>query len=180
MEKDRRAEIIEAAKKRFALNGYAPTSMDDIAKDVGINKASIYYFFKGKEQIFEAIIEEVIMQIRDFHDQEIKVCRPGREALALMIDRIITICLKNGIVIRPVDLKVADLHPIAFSKVLPALVEIKKNTARLLDCYGAPNSELAAEVLVNSVHAYVLQRKHGFKIAKQGEYSNYLASLFVK
>ena len=180
MEKDRRSEIIEAAKKRFALNGYSPTSMDDIAKDVGINKASLYYFFKGKEQIFEAIIEEVIAQIRDFHDQEIKVCRPGREGLALMIDRIITICLKNGIVIRPVDLKVADLHPIVFSKVLPVLVEIKKNTAHLLDCYGAPNSELAAEVLVNSVHAYVLQRKHGFKIAKQNDYSNYLASLFVK
>ena len=180
MEKDRRAEIIEAAQKRFALNGYSPTSMDDIAKDVGINKASLYYFFEGKEQIFEAIIKEVITQIRDFHSQEIKVCRPGREGLALMIDRIITICLKNGIVIRPVDLKVADLHPIVFAKIFPALAEIKKNTARLLECYGAARSELAAEILINSIHAYVLQRKHGLKIAKQSDYSNYLASLFVK
>jgi len=53
MEKDRRAEIIEAAQKRFALNGYSPTSMDDIAKDVGINKASLYYFLKEKNKFLK-------------------------------------------------------------------------------------------------------------------------------
>jgi len=180
MENDRKKEIIEAAKKLFALNGYSPTSMDDIAKDVGINKASLYYFFKGKEEIFAAIIEEVIAEIKTGLGAELKVCKPDSKCLAQMIDRTITTCLKNGIVIRPVDMKIAGLHPIVFSKILPMLAEMKKNLGKVLACYGVEQSDLAAEVLVNSVHAYVLQSKHGIKIAQQKNYSEYLASLFIK
>ena len=177
---NRKQEIIEAAKKRFAKNGYSPTSMDDIAKDVGITKASLYYFFKGKEQIFAAIIEEVLGEIRDSLDRESKVCLPGRQALAQMIDRTIAISLKNGIVIRQVDMKVARLQPIVFTKILPLLAQIKQSLRQVLECYGVEESELAAEVLVNSAHAYVLQKKHGIKIAPQKKYSEYLASLFIK
>jgi len=180
MENTRKLEIIEAAKKRFAKDGYSPTSMDDIARDVGITKASLYYFFKGKEEIFAAIIEEVIDQIKNNLEQESKVCLPGEGALAQMIDRTITICLKNGIVIRPVDMKVAGLHPIVFEKILPILAEMKKDLGKVLACYGVKQSDLAAEVLVNSVHAYVLQSKHNIKIAPQKVYSEYLASFFIK
>jgi transcriptional regulator, TetR family len=76
MENERKNEIISAAKKLFALKGYSPTSMDDIARDVGITKASLYYFFKGKEEIFAAIIEEVIAEIKFSLGAELKVCKP--------------------------------------------------------------------------------------------------------
>ncbi|MFA6376110.1 MAG: TetR/AcrR family transcriptional regulator, partial [Candidatus Paceibacterota bacterium] len=109
MENERKLEIIGAAKKRFAKDGYSPTSMDDIARDVGITKASLYYFFKGKEEIFAAIVEEVILEVKSYLCQELNVCKPGPQALEMMIDRTISTCLKNGIVIRPVDMKVAGL-----------------------------------------------------------------------
>ncbi len=177
---DRKKEIVEAAKSLFAKNGYSSTSMDDIAKQVGIAKASLYYFFKSKEEIFFAIIEEVIIQVRNLLKQELKICKPDKNGLASMIDRTITICLKNGIVIRPIDIKMANLHPLIFQKVFPMLSKIKKDLGQALDCYGVAQNRLAAEVLVNSVHAYVLQSKHGIKIAPQKEYSEYLASLFAK
>jgi len=154
--------------------------MDDIARDVGITKASLYYFFKGKEEIFAAIIEETISEIKSCLCQELNVCKPGPQALEMMIDRTISTCLKNGIVIRPVDMKVAGLHPIVFSKILPLLAGMKQALGKVLACYGVKKSDLAAEVLVNSVHAYVLQSKHGIKIAPQKIYSQYLASLFIK
>ena len=84
-----------------------------------------------------------------------------------MIDRTIAISLKNGIVIRQVDMKVARLQPIVFTKILPLLAQIKQSLRQVLECYGVEESELAAEVLVNSAHAYVLQKKHGIKIAPQ-------------
>jgi len=177
---NRKKEIIEAAKKRFAKDGYSPTSMDDIARDVGITKPSLYYFFKGKEEIFSAIIEEVIDEVKKNLCLELNVCTPEPRGLAKMIDRTITTCLKNGIVIRPVDMKVAGLHPIVFEKILPMLAEVKQSLRQVLACYGVSESDLAAEVLVNSVHAYVLQRKHDIKIAPQAVYSKYLASLFIK
>lgn len=181
MEKiDRKQEIIDAAKAFFAKKGYAETSMDDIAQSVGITKASLYYFFEGKEQIFTAIVEEVVTQVKQLLGEELKICKPNRQELAQMIDRTISTCLKNGIVIRHVDMKVAGLHPIIFERILPMLADIKKNLGRVLACYGVRQSDLAAEVLVNSVHAYVLQRKHDIKLAAQKDYSEYLASLFIK
>jgi hypothetical protein len=180
MENERKLEIIEAAKRRFAKDGYSPTSMDDIAGDVGITKASLYYFFKGKEEIFAAIIEEVIAEVKNSLCSELKVCKPGSGCLAKMIDRTIATCLKNGIVIRPVDMKVAGLHPIVFAKVLPMLAEMKNDLGKVLACYGVKQCDMAAEVLVNSVHAYVLQKKHNIRMAAQKEYSEYLASLFIK
>jgi AcrR family transcriptional regulator len=180
MKNDRKKEIISAAKKLFALNGYSPTSMDDIARDVGITKASLYYFFESKERIFTDIIEEVAAEIKNYLAAELKICEEQSESLADMIDRIISICLKNGIVIRPIDIKMANIQPIIFEKILPTLAEVKKVLRQTLACHGVAESKLAAEVLVNSTHAYVLQRKHGIKIAPQKEYSRYLASLFGK
>lgn len=180
METNRKNEIIEAARKLFAAKGFSPTSMDDIARDVGITKASLYYFFESKEKIFETIVEELVSRIKDNLAGELKACRSGRASMATMINRIITISLKNGIVLRPVDVKMANLHPIIFSKIMPMISAIKNDISRLMNCYGVNQSELAAEILVSSVQSYVLQRKHGLKTAPQKEYSEYLASLFLK
>jgi len=177
---NRKTEIVEAAKLLFSKNGYSPTSMDEIAQKVGISKASLYYFFEGKEQIFAEIVGGVTAEVRSYLHNELAACESNPASLASTIDRVITICLKNGIVIRPVDLKMANIHPIIFSQILPLLAQIKQELRKVLECHGVKQGDLAAEVLVNSVHAYVLQRKHGIKNTPQKDYSDYLASLFIK
>lgn len=53
----KREEIIATAKKLFNQLGYENTSMRKIAEAVGSAKASLYYYFKSKEEIFISIIE---------------------------------------------------------------------------------------------------------------------------
>lgn len=48
------------AMKLFAVNGYEKTSMQLIADNVGIKKASLYAHFKGKEDIFLSIVNDCI------------------------------------------------------------------------------------------------------------------------
>src|SRR5208283_1047949 len=55
---DKEAAILSAAKTRFARYGFAKVTMDEIARDIGIVKGAIYYYFSTKEKIFEAIIQE--------------------------------------------------------------------------------------------------------------------------
>ncbi len=55
---ERKNQIITAAGVCFSKYGYDKTSLDDIAKIVGINKASFYHYFKNKEEIFTAMITE--------------------------------------------------------------------------------------------------------------------------
>lgn len=54
---DKRDEIRKAASERFAHYGFSKTTMDDIGRQVGLNKASLYYYYKNKEAIFCEIIE---------------------------------------------------------------------------------------------------------------------------
>ncbi|MCX7771613.1 MAG: TetR/AcrR family transcriptional regulator, partial [Clostridia bacterium] len=47
---------MKAASSCFSRYGYEKTTMDDIGKMVGLNKASLYYYYKNKESIYTEVI----------------------------------------------------------------------------------------------------------------------------
>jgi AcrR family transcriptional regulator len=51
-----REQILNAALHRFAYQGYPQTSLDEIAKDVGITKPAIYHYFPSKEVLFNELV----------------------------------------------------------------------------------------------------------------------------
>jgi AcrR family transcriptional regulator len=50
--------IIEASQKRFGLFGVEKTSMREIADDLKISKASLYYYFPDKASLYRAVVEK--------------------------------------------------------------------------------------------------------------------------
>ena len=52
----KRRAIEEAATRAFLRDGYAGTSVDTIAREAGVSKATLYSHFHSKEQLFGAII----------------------------------------------------------------------------------------------------------------------------
>jgi AcrR family transcriptional regulator len=50
--------ILDAAQRRFAGYGFSKVTMDEIALDVGMAKASLYYYYPTKEDIFRAVIRK--------------------------------------------------------------------------------------------------------------------------
>ena len=52
---DLEKKIIEAAKELFIENGFAETSMSDIAAKVGINRPALHYYFRTKDKMFQAV-----------------------------------------------------------------------------------------------------------------------------
>ena len=50
--------IIEASQKRFGLYGIEKTSMREIASDLKLSKASLYYYFPDKESLYKAVVEK--------------------------------------------------------------------------------------------------------------------------
>jgi len=76
-----RAAILAAAAKIFAKTGLAGARTDSIAAAAGVNKAMLYYYFKSKDGLYEAVVED---QFAEFNRQAIQVLSsPGsaREAL---------------------------------------------------------------------------------------------------
>ncbi|MEU6993518.1 TetR/AcrR family transcriptional regulator [Streptomyces sp. NPDC046465] len=59
----RRAELIATGRKLFADTSYDALSMDDIAKQAGVAKGLIYYYFKSKRGYYLAIIEDSVTDL---------------------------------------------------------------------------------------------------------------------
>ncbi len=55
----RRAVILDAALRVFGQYGFRRTSMDDIAREAGIGKGTIYLSFASKEEVFQALAEHL-------------------------------------------------------------------------------------------------------------------------
>jgi AcrR family transcriptional regulator len=56
----RRREIVESAARLFDERGYFGTSLDDVAQAVGLRKATLYHYFRGKDEILSSIHDEFL------------------------------------------------------------------------------------------------------------------------
>jgi len=62
---ERKNEILDVASRLFTLKGYEQTSTNDILQEVGIARGTLYYHFKSKEDILDAIIERLTIQLAE-------------------------------------------------------------------------------------------------------------------
>ncbi|MBU5675635.1 TetR/AcrR family transcriptional regulator [Alkaliphilus sp. MSJ-5] len=61
--KERRNEILDAVEELFGQKGFDGTSTNDILEKVGIARGTLYYHFKSKEDIMDALIERYNVRI---------------------------------------------------------------------------------------------------------------------
>ncbi|WP_249598314.1 TetR/AcrR family transcriptional regulator [Peribacillus frigoritolerans] len=87
----KRQELIDAALLHYSLHGYQGATMKKIADEVGIKPASIYFFYKNKEELFIAAFQHLL----DNHLAEMK--RILAESSSRSVDRIFSEML-HGIV----------------------------------------------------------------------------------
>lgn len=84
---DKIGTIVTAARKRFAHYGLAKTTMNEIASDVGMSKASLYYYFPDKEHLFLEVVrvemENFFTEINTLTSQSISPARQLRQYVDL-------------------------------------------------------------------------------------------------
>lgn len=54
-----RAEIVAAAERHFAERGFDAARLEDVAAEVGIRRAAIFYYFSDKQELYTAVLNEV-------------------------------------------------------------------------------------------------------------------------
>ncbi|MBP3458042.1 MAG: TetR family transcriptional regulator [Lachnospiraceae bacterium] len=67
MEKDKetRNHLIQSARKEFSEKGYMKASLRTICKNAGVTTGALYFFFKDKDDLFDAVAGDIIHGIYD-------------------------------------------------------------------------------------------------------------------
>jgi TetR/AcrR family transcriptional regulator len=77
-----REAILEAAERIFADEGLEGARTDAIAAAAGVNKALLYYYFRSKEELYRAVLEDYVA---DFNRQALEVLSSEGSAGSLLL-----------------------------------------------------------------------------------------------
>jgi len=81
---ERRAQIIQAALACFTRKGYNNTTMDDIAAESGLSKGSLYWYFKGKDDLFAAALMSAFINVGQEAVAALEQCTTASDKLRAM------------------------------------------------------------------------------------------------
>lgn len=90
-----RQDILEAAARAFARNGYQAVTMQEIAKEAGYTAASLYSYFSSKEEILHGLQQLVLAEMHSIFEQPIPSGIPLREKLLLLFERQLELARKR-------------------------------------------------------------------------------------
>jgi AcrR family transcriptional regulator len=92
---EKREAILRIAYQAFLTDGYAATSMAEIARQVGGSKATLYNYFKSKEELFTAVVDEKCQDIQDMVFDAALALDDLPKALTQLGDRFVHVVLRE-------------------------------------------------------------------------------------
>jgi TetR/AcrR family transcriptional regulator, transcriptional repressor for nem operon len=81
---DKRARLIETGMKLAYKQGFRETSLADIAEAAHVPVGNVYYYFKTKDELGEAIVERRLAEFRALRDEMDRLSSPKERLLAFV------------------------------------------------------------------------------------------------
>lgn len=115
-----REQILKDSLKIFKEQGYHKTSMADIGRACGLLKGSIYHYFKGKEDLMEAVIDYLI----SYYQNKVFIITEndklnGQEKLEFLMSKSEDIFLrdKGGCLMASIGMETVNVVPVFTEKI---------------------------------------------------------------
>ena len=127
----RRGEILHAALRAFRRGGYHRTTLDDIARRLGVRKTALYHYFPDKEAILYACHMESLAEL-DRIVAETRLLPTPRERLRHVIRehvRVMTDTLQGS----PLAFEVPAFSPAARAEIIAARDRYEREVRRILE-----------------------------------------------
>ena len=163
--------ILDAAKKRFALMGYSKTSMIEIAKEIGISKATLYYYYPDKVALFTEVLRQEMDQFIVLMDEVRSNTNSLEGGLRAYID------LRANVFMRMVNVGRASMAEIpGLSQTLPPYLksfsEKEFSIVKDIMLYGVKEGYFTEAVVDDLVNLYLDSLKGLPIIAMREKYKN--------
>jgi AcrR family transcriptional regulator len=86
---EKRQELLDKAVTVFSRYGYSKTTLNDIAEKSGINKASLYHYFKNKEELFVQVMLQVSAAgIEELKQNALRFKNPEKQLIFYFSERL--------------------------------------------------------------------------------------------
>lgn len=60
-----RSQILQTAQQLYQHHGIKKVTMDDVAKAVGKTRSALYYYFKNRDELFEAVLFSLVEEVKN-------------------------------------------------------------------------------------------------------------------
>jgi len=128
----KRTTILEAAKRLFIRFGKRKTSVDEIARAAGVGKGTVYSYFKGKESLWQILIDTEVSNL-------FQTIRKAVDAVESASAKIRAFVITRVRFIREV-LELISLDQSILDEMLPEIIELREKVL-------AWEKELIAEII---------------------------------
>jgi AcrR family transcriptional regulator len=85
---DIRERLIVAARARFLIEGVDGASLRQIAKDAGTNIGMVYYYFKTKDELFLAVVQDIYGDLLQDMERALGADLPEEQRFAALYQRL--------------------------------------------------------------------------------------------
>jgi TetR/AcrR family transcriptional regulator len=153
----KREALLRAAVSAFNKRGFAQTSLDDIAQNLGVTKAALYYYFPTKSALVAACFDRAMKVANDSLATAKRDGRDGREKLILMLRRYLktmigelneSLLLTEEHALTPSDRAKLIEQRDAFERELRAVVKDGIRDGSIVPC----DPKLAVFVVLGAIH----------------------------
>jgi AcrR family transcriptional regulator len=93
-----RVRLLETALGLFTVHGVEGTSLQMIADALGVTKAAVYYHFKTKDEITEAVAQPALRELMTILDHADTIRRPGART-DYVIDEFVDLVVRNRVLV---------------------------------------------------------------------------------
>ncbi len=109
-----RDAIIEVARRLMQVKGYQATSLDDVLGESGVGKGSFYHYFKSKEDLGYAILDEIVAS---FLGRTVEPCFADPEGdpmaqIRCFLDRVVEVQRESGCLGCPLGTLASELSDV--------------------------------------------------------------------
>jgi AcrR family transcriptional regulator len=111
-----REEILATGMRMFIQQGYHGLAMRQISEAIGVSKSALYYYFKDKEELFLAILNDSLNEIEGSIDQISAQSTSSEEKIRMFVEYILSQPAEQRAIIRLGSQEMAQLSAVSRKK----------------------------------------------------------------
>jgi AcrR family transcriptional regulator len=180
--------ILEAAKELFTKRGFANVAMRDICRAADVTPPTIYYYFKNKEALFDAVVRETITMSEFISrlEEESGKARGYEEKIRAFTNVYLTNFPKNMLNVGLYVRKSTQLDSVGKNTLSNELTRIQSVLLGMIQKgieaseFRKTDPKMAAECLLGMMHRFIFQQIHFQRSYNSSEATSYLADFFLR